>query len=474
MPWVLAASLPACAPNAVWRTEETLWRDVTEKSPTNGRGLMNYGVDRMAHGDFPTAIRYFERALAFTPNYEVLHVNLGVAYGSMRRAEDAERSFQRALSLAPTDWRSHLYFARWLNTVGRIDEARAEAMMAAAQNPADEASRRLAARCRRPPTTARRLHRPVARAVRTGVPRVDPERKGSVRLKPDSAEAYNNVAAGHNALGEWTRHRGGPAGGGRQAGARDRANNLAYAIAQKQKGRGGPSRRRRQVSEPLALLVPAHHPAQQLSDLVQRMLGAEVALFRAAIVVDDGNEAEWRPLFDAVARVPRAVVVRRETRGGKGAALKTGIAHALEAWPDIAGVVTADADGQHAPADVARVGRALAAAPGHLVLGRADSTARCRAGACRQRNHAPSSVDHGVALWTPRPAGGWPRDSPAELQAGRRLRVEPRRCRERGRARLEVRSQHLEDGMREHFRRPGPIRIYGVPHDTRSQTIVGC
>src|SRR6266550_6507658 len=29
--------------NKVWNTEETLWRDVTIKSPRNPRGLMNYG-----------------------------------------------------------------------------------------------------------------------------------------------------------------------------------------------------------------------------------------------------------------------------------------------------------------------------------------------------------------------------------------------------------------------------------------------
>src|SRR5262249_5683998 len=30
--------------NAVWRSEESLWRDVTLKSPGNGRGWMNYGL----------------------------------------------------------------------------------------------------------------------------------------------------------------------------------------------------------------------------------------------------------------------------------------------------------------------------------------------------------------------------------------------------------------------------------------------
>ena len=30
--------------NEVWRTDESLWYDVSIKSPNNGRGLMNYGL----------------------------------------------------------------------------------------------------------------------------------------------------------------------------------------------------------------------------------------------------------------------------------------------------------------------------------------------------------------------------------------------------------------------------------------------
>jgi hypothetical protein len=36
--------------NRVWSSEETLWKDVTQKSPRNGRGLMNYGLTLMAKG----------------------------------------------------------------------------------------------------------------------------------------------------------------------------------------------------------------------------------------------------------------------------------------------------------------------------------------------------------------------------------------------------------------------------------------
>lgn len=118
----------------------------------------------------------------------------------------------------------------------------------------------------------------------------------------------------------------------------------------------------------LALVVPAHHPPPALADLIHEMLAVDPTLFVAAFVVDDGNEEEWQVIFEAVRRVPKAVVVRRQLNGGKGAALKTGVRAALE-LPHLIGIVTADADGQHAAADVARIGRALAETPDHLVLG---------------------------------------------------------------------------------------------------------
>jgi len=133
---VLAAEIVGVrARNEVWRTDESLWLDVTRKSPTNGRRLMNYGVARMEKADFTTAIDHFKRAVKFAPNYSLLYVNLGVAYGAVERHTEAEAAFRKALTIAPGDWRSHSYFARWLDKVGRQDEAFAEAAIAASQNP---------------------------------------------------------------------------------------------------------------------------------------------------------------------------------------------------------------------------------------------------------------------------------------------------------------------------------------------------
>jgi len=41
--------------NKVWNDAETLWKDVTVKSPNNGRGQMNYGLSLMAKGDYKNA-----------------------------------------------------------------------------------------------------------------------------------------------------------------------------------------------------------------------------------------------------------------------------------------------------------------------------------------------------------------------------------------------------------------------------------
>jgi len=63
--------------NRVWRDEASLWRDVTIKSPHNGRGLMNYGLTRMGRGSYPEALDYFTRALQYTPNYSTLETTWG-------------------------------------------------------------------------------------------------------------------------------------------------------------------------------------------------------------------------------------------------------------------------------------------------------------------------------------------------------------------------------------------------------------
>ena len=108
--------------NRVWRTEDSLWYDVTLKSPQNGRGLMNYGLTRMARADYQTARAYFERAALLTPNYSTLEINLGIVDDALGSKTAAEDHFTRALALSP-DATSHFYYARWLASMRRAPEA---------------------------------------------------------------------------------------------------------------------------------------------------------------------------------------------------------------------------------------------------------------------------------------------------------------------------------------------------------------
>ncbi|MHB8880791.1 MAG: tetratricopeptide repeat protein [Thermodesulfovibrionales bacterium] len=109
--------------NKVWKTDETLWHDVALKSPKNGRGLMNYGLALMARADYAGAEKYFTDALALTPDYSYLHINMGILKEATGRSAEAEQYFKQALSSGPGYPVSYYYYARFLKNQGRVDEA---------------------------------------------------------------------------------------------------------------------------------------------------------------------------------------------------------------------------------------------------------------------------------------------------------------------------------------------------------------
>ena len=130
------------ARNRVWRSEETLWLDDVQKSPRNGRGLMNYGLTQMNKGSYGVARDYFMRALKFTPDYSLLEINLGIVEGAIADSDPrkaapakAEAHFQRAISLSPQDDQPHAFYGRWLKEHSRFNEAIAQLESAIALNP---------------------------------------------------------------------------------------------------------------------------------------------------------------------------------------------------------------------------------------------------------------------------------------------------------------------------------------------------
>ena len=117
----------------------------------------------------------------------------------------------------------------------------------------------------------------------------------------------------------------------------------------------------------LALLIPAYQPGPCLIDALRAL--AKPHRSAALIVVNDGSSPEFDPVFEQAASIPGVHVIRHAVNLGKGAALKTGINYAMCCFPDLSGVVTADADGQHLPHDILNIAQRLADLPGTLILG---------------------------------------------------------------------------------------------------------
>lgn len=122
----------------------------------------------------------------------------------------------------------------------------------------------------------------------------------------------------------------------------------------------------------VAVVLPAWQPDHRLTQLARELAEAG---FTQIIVVDDGSSLASRSVFEQLTQTPGVTLCRHRQNLGKGCALKTGFQHVLRTSPRIAGVVTADADGQHTAADILRVARRLAASPDRVILGVRDFAA---------------------------------------------------------------------------------------------------
>ncbi len=230
--------------NIVWRSEESLWWDDVQKSPKNGRGLMNYALTQMSHGRYAVALDYLQRALMYTPNYPTLEINLGIVNGAMadlgevQRSVEAEHHFLRAISLAPKADAPHAYYGRWLDQHHRTDDAIQQLTTAIALNQTPLFQRDLlidayihagelaSAKVLAQETLAIAPNDPVALAALRSSTTKDANywvevslaqyrqaqynqaiasARKALALDPNSAEAYNNIAASYGAMQDWGR-----------------------------------------------------------------------------------------------------------------------------------------------------------------------------------------------------------------------------------------------------------------------------
>lgn len=113
------------------------------------------------------------------------------------------------------------------------------------------------------------------------------------------------------------------------------------------------------MSERILVIIPALNAERTIADVV----AAARRELEPVLVIDDGST----DATGAAARQAGAVVLRHEKNRGKGAALKTGFAWALQNGFD--GVITIDADGQHLPAEIPKFVRERMVGGADLIIG---------------------------------------------------------------------------------------------------------
>jgi protein O-mannosyl-transferase len=194
--------------NKIWKSEESFWHDVTIKGPGNARGLMNYGTTLMARGDFPNALDYFHRAAVLEPNYPVLLINLAIVEAATKQPSLGEQHFREALRLAPAIPDSYTYYARWLLSQNRVGEARNLLDRALKLGPADVMAHELVGQAERqtsPATETADSYLALSLQYYSEGLYGDSIKacRAALSLRPEYAEAWNNIGAAYNKLGQF-------------------------------------------------------------------------------------------------------------------------------------------------------------------------------------------------------------------------------------------------------------------------------
>ena len=114
------------------------------------------------------------------------------------------------------------------------------------------------------------------------------------------------------------------------------------------------------------LIIPSLNPEEGLLAYIRELTANG---FSKIILINDGSSPKARTIFEAAGAMEACDLFVHTVNMGKGRALKDAFNYVLEKYPEAAGVVTADSDGQHTPEDIKRCMCALEEYPDRMILG---------------------------------------------------------------------------------------------------------
>ncbi len=128
--------------------------------------------------------------------------------------------------------------------------------------------------------------------------------------------------------------------------------------------------------EQIVIVIPAYEPDRRLITLLTNLKQNHVGF---VVLVDDGSGDGYKEIFQEAELLMEnlfgggdGVLLTHDQNKGKGRALKTAFGYILDCMPEVAGVVTADSDGQHSVEAICNIKETLLQMPDHLVLGVRD------------------------------------------------------------------------------------------------------
>ncbi|MCF8463832.1 MAG: tetratricopeptide repeat protein [Flavobacteriales bacterium] len=204
--------------NLIWFSDESLWRDVTIKSPNNGRGLMNYGLAKMRVGDYPTAIDYYNRAFSTQyGNHPYLSLNMAICQAASGNSELAQRYYEKSIQKGSSYPDCHYFYAQWLIKKGDLSNARYHLTEVLRLSPGHENAKQLLDDfsvsanqtlkqkenlAANNPSPENHLNLSLEYYRLKRFEDCIAECRKALVLKPDYAEAYNNICCAYNELNE--------------------------------------------------------------------------------------------------------------------------------------------------------------------------------------------------------------------------------------------------------------------------------
>jgi tetratricopeptide (TPR) repeat protein len=205
--------------NKVWKTPESLWLDVTIKSPKNGRGLMNYGLSQMNKGNYQKALRYYLMALKTDyRNHPYLYLNMAATYDALGETENVEPLYKDAVRIGWNYPDCHYYYAKWLLKNNRPSEAEYYAKEALRISPTHEYAKGMLGlmnaqvgtlldqaklMVQQAPTSENYINLSLHYYRNNQFEECIKACEMALELRPNNADAYNNICSAYNAMGRW-------------------------------------------------------------------------------------------------------------------------------------------------------------------------------------------------------------------------------------------------------------------------------